>query len=58
MNDIFALFGLVLFAIGLWWLAPWLSLAACGLIIMLIAGWMALTVPEGEPVDTESNSQT
>ncbi len=58
MKDILALFGFVLFATGLWWLAPWLSLSACGLTIMLIAGWMQLTVPEGKPVDTKSNSQT
>ena len=48
--EISFLFGAGMVAVGLWLLAPWLSLAIMGLLIMLSAGFAYFNEP-AKPAD-------
>ena len=50
--EISFLIGAGIFAVGLWWLAPWLSLVITGLLIMLGAGVAYFNEPTKKPTKT------
>jgi hypothetical protein len=39
LPDLLALLGLGLLGVGLWWLAPWLSLTILGALLLLAGCW-------------------
>lgn len=48
MIDVLFTVGFASLAIGLWWLAPWLCLSICGVIVMCAAARMEQSRGNGE----------